>query len=209
MRITAALSTRGAVGELCIRRVQDFRSTEWPDADLSLRVDARADGSGSFEGWGCIFGVRDTYGTTFQAGCFREGGLDGTPYPLLWMHDGWSPLGTFTAEERTLGLWIAGEYDPTPDGQAARARAQSGSAPELSVGFVWLGDGGEDDPDLITSARLVETSQITLRMASVPGAQLQGVRATPAAALEEAAARTAAQRRAAALLALRLADLEA
>jgi hypothetical protein len=57
-----------------------------------------------------------------------------------------------------------------------RVRAKSGSAPELSVGFVWL-DSDADDENLITKARLVEGSQITARMASVPGSQISAVRA--------------------------------
>lgn len=171
---------RGARHQLVTRRTADWadaRSGRLRDLDLSLRVEQKDDGSGGFEGWGCVFGVRDTYGTTFDAGCFTTGGLDPSPYPYLAMHSPMAPIGTFTAEERAEGLWVAGEYDPTPEGQGWRQRALSGSAPELSVGFVWLDDGGDDDPDLITSARLVETSQIVLRMGSVPGAALQGVRA--------------------------------
>lgn len=198
------MNVRGNVGELCVRRTQDWLpnllGTDRTDLGaLGIRVTRAEDGSGAFEGWACIYGVQDTYGTTFQGGCFTEGGLDEAAYAYLAMHSPMLPLGTFVAEDRTEGLWIAGEYDPTPTGQEWRARALSGSAPELSVGFVWLGDGGEDDPNLITSARLVETSQIVVRMASVPGAQLQGVRATPVPD-------PLAQARAAALLQLRLTD---
>lgn len=169
-----AADVRGDVGGLCIRRGRDWAGT---DADsMFVRAQTSEDGSGGFEGWGVVYGVRDSYGTIFQTEAFTKGGLDEGAYPLLWMHNAAVPLATFVAEERPEGVWIAGEYDPTPDGQAARARALSGSAPELSVGFIWLEDGGEDATDLIVSARLVETSQITLRMASVPGAQIVGVR---------------------------------
>lgn len=202
------VNTRGQVGELCVRRTADWvpalLGTEQPGLGaLGVRVTRAEDGSGAFEGWACVYGVQDTYGTTFQQGAFTEGGLDEAAYAYLAMHQPMLPLGTFTAEDRAEGLWIAGEYDPTPVAQDWRARGITGSAPELSVGFVWLGDGGEDDPNLITSARLVETSQIVLRMASVPGAQLAGVRAgdeepTPADRLAVA--------RAKALLDLRLTE---
>lgn len=207
-----AIGTRGAVGDLVVRRLADWRATA--DAavvgDLQLRVQAQEDGSGAFAGWACIFGVRDSYGTTFQPGCFIEGGLDESAYAYLWMHSSHIPTGVFRAEERTEGLWIEGEWDPTPEGQTARARALSGSAPENSVGFIWLADGGEDDPDLITSARLVETSQITLRMAAVPGSVLQDVKsadlddvaAAAQAEVDAEAARIRAQARA--LLEMRL-----
>jgi HK97 family phage prohead protease len=184
MTLIRPTHTRGSRGQFLSRYAQDWRLDGDTPVDrqvnltLNVRQNEAEDGSGTFEGWACIYGVRDTYGTTFDAGCFTRGGLDESPYALLHMHSPLVPLATFTAEDRDQGLWISGTWDPTPDGQAGRARALSGSAPELSVGFVWLDDGGDDDPDLITSARLVETSQITLRMAAVPGAGFQGVRDT-------------------------------
>lgn len=201
------VNTRGRVGQLCVRRTADWVPGVVGVGNLSelgslgVRVNRKDDGSGSFEGWACIYGVTDTYGTTFQAGSFTEGGLDPAAYAYLAMHNPDQPLGTFTAEDRPEGLWIAGEYDPTPTAQEWRARALSGSAPELSVGFVWLADGGEDDPNLLTSTRLVETSQIVLRMASVPGAQLQAVRTT------EEEPDPLIRARSNALLALRLGEL--
>lgn len=148
---------------------------------LSMGLDLRADTDedGHFEGWLCRFDVDDSYGTQFKPGCFERGGLDEALYALLWMHDPTLPGATFTAEERTdgadSGLWIDGNYDVTQLGQDLRTRAKSGSAPGLSVGFVWR-DSDPDNENWITSARLVEGSQITARMASVPGAQLTAVR---------------------------------
>lgn len=204
--MTHLLGTRGKKGGLVVRRGSDWATR--PDGidtmRMAVRVEDVDDATGTFEGWGCIFGVEDSYGTTFQPGCFTQGGLDEAAYPLLAMHNPNVPLGTFTAEEREEGLWIAGQYDPTVDGQAWRARALSGSAPELSVGFIWR-NSDPDDEDLITDARLVETSQITLRMAAVPGAMLSAVRT-----MEEGDTYPdpdpEAVRRAHALLALRLVE---
>lgn len=152
-------------------------ATPVTDGGVDLRVAAKADGSGEFEGFLCRFNVRDSYGTTFKPGCFIEGGLDERLYALLWMHDPSMPGGTFSAREKgNEGLWIEGAYDNTQQGQDMRERAKTGSAPELSNGFVWLGSDADDD-DLITSARLVEGSQITARMAAVPGSQISAVRA--------------------------------
>jgi len=131
---------------------------------------------GTFEGYACVWGVQDSYGTSFRKGCFEDGGLDGEPYAYLWMHRSDEPIGTFTAKEDEHGLWVAGTYDATPDGQRARARAMSGSANGQSVGFIPL----MVDPDnetVFTQVRLVEVSQITRRMAAVPGAELTSVRA--------------------------------
>lgn len=142
---------------------------------IDLRAAAESD-SGAFEGYLCRFDVIDSYGTRFVPGCFERGGLDESLYALLFMHDPMLPGATFTAAERgTEGLWIEGHYDDTQLGQDMRKRAKSGSAPELSVGFIWL-DSDEDDENAITKARVVEGSQITARMASVPGSQISAVR---------------------------------
>lgn len=182
MRLQQTIATRGAVGELCFRRASDFTRADGTAAE-QLRVGPSEDAAnvGSFEGWACRYGVVDSYGTTFRAGSFAES-LSGD-YPMLWMHDTHEPIGVFTATDTAEGLWISGAYDPTDVGQRARARAVSGSAAELSVGFVWYA-GDPEDENLITGAKLVETSQITLRMAAVPGAQIEGVRELAAAQLD-------------------------
>jgi HK97 family phage prohead protease len=142
------------------------------DRALDLRS---VDDTGTFEGYACVFDTVDSFGTRFTPGCFTAGGLDERAYSLLWMHDPTMPGGIFTAREDDHGLWLEGSYDPTTLGQDMRARATSGSAPELSVGFVWR-QSDPDDEDAITNAQLVETSQITARMASVPGSQISAVR---------------------------------
>lgn len=145
------------------------------EGGIDLRAAAASD-SGAFEGYLCRFNVWDSYGTRFLPGCFERGGLDESLYALLFMHDPMMPGATFTAEERgDEGLWIEGQYDDTQLGQDLRVRAKSGSAAGLSVGFVWL-DSDPDDENSISSARMVEGSQITARMASVPGSQISAVR---------------------------------
>ncbi|MEU7155155.1 HK97 family phage prohead protease [Streptomyces chrestomyceticus] len=152
--------------------------------DIDLRA-ADAD-DGTFEGLACRYGVVDSYGTTFHQRVFRKG-LKGQ-YAMLFMHSPMQPVGTFTAEERDDGLYISGRYDDTAAGRDARTMARSGSAPELSVGFVRTDlpdwdklaemddDKRRDVMENIRSARLVEVSQITARMAAVPGSKLKTVR---------------------------------
>lgn len=156
---------------------------------LDMRVGEGEEGT--FEGYACLWNVTDSYGTRFVKGAFSAGGLDTSAYALLWMHDPWQVVGQFLAEEDNIGLRIAGAYDDTPEGQTARTRARSGSAPELSVGFVRTANDPQD-LDAITGAMLVETSQITARMAAVPGAALTAVRsktATPDQRVQAEAAR--------------------
>ncbi|MGW2379301.1 HK97 family phage prohead protease [Streptomyces sp. NPDC001658] len=159
----------------------EFRSLE----DVEWRVDEGSDGT--FAGYACRYGKKDSYGTTFHPGVFRKG-VDKQDYALLFMHSPYQPVGTFRAEEKSDHLWIEGRYDDTAAGRDARVMARSGSARELSVGFVrtdlpdWKKlyemeeDARKDILDNIRSARLVEVSQITARMAAVPGSKLKTVR---------------------------------
>lgn len=159
----------------------EFRSLE----DVQWRVDDAGDGT--FGGYACRYGKKDSYGTTFHPGVFRKG-VDKQDYALLFMHSPYQPVGTFRAEEKSDHLWIEGKYDDTAAGRDARVMARSGSARELSVGFVrtdlpdWKKlyemeeDARKDALENIRSARLVEVSQITARMAAVPGSKLKTVR---------------------------------
>ena len=144
-----------------------------PTEQLDLR--AAASGDGSFEGWANLYGQVDSYGTHWRKGSWTAGGLDAAPYALLWMHDPTRVLGHFTAREADQGLWISGAFDDTPDGQAGRARARSGSAQELSVGF-GQAITAEDDPTAFIACELMEVSQITARHASSPGAVITAAR---------------------------------
>lgn len=177
----------------------EFRSLD----DVEWRVAPGEDGT--FEGVACRFNVVDSYGTTFHPGAFKKGGLRGS-YALLFMHSPYQPIGTFTAEERADHLFITGRYDDTQAGQDARTMARSGSAAELSVGFVrtdlpkWEKIAEMSDEDRaelmknIRGARLVETSQITARMAAVPGSKLKTVRDALGALYTEAGEPSLAER---------------
>ena len=150
-----------------------------------FRVDEGQDGT--FEGVACQYGKKDSYGTTVHPGVFKRG-IDQGSYAYLFMHSPYDPIGTFRADEQPNHLHIVGAYDDTQAGRDKRAMARSGSARELSVGFVrtdlpeWkkLAEMGDEDRaevlENIRSARLVEVSQITARMAAVPGSKLKVVR---------------------------------
>lgn len=168
-----------------------------------FRVDEGQDGT--FDGVACQYGKKDSYGTTFHPGVFRRG-VDKGSYAYLFMHSPYDPIGTFRADEQSNLLHIAGAYDDTVSGRDKRAMARSGSARELSVGFVrtdlppWekIAEMGDDDrADLmenIRAARLVEVSQITARMAAVPGSKLKTVRSALGALYTETGEPTLAER---------------
>lgn len=159
-----------------------------------FRVDEDQDGT--FEGVACAYGKKDSYGTTFHPGVFKRG-IDKGSYAYLWMHSPYTPIGTFKADEQSSLLHIGGRYDDTVDGRDKRTMARSGSARELSVGFVrtdlppWeklaamTDEERADALENIRSARLVEVSQITARMAAVPGSKLKTVRSALGAMYSE------------------------
>lgn len=163
------------------------------------------DDDGTFEGVACQYGKKDSYGTTFHPGVFRRG-IDKGSYAYLWMHSPYEPIGTFKADEQTNHLRIGGRYDDTTAGRDARTMARSGSARELSVGFVrtdlppWeklakmTDEERRDVLDNIRSAKLVEVSQITARMAAVPGSKLKTVRSALSALYTEAGEPTLVER---------------
>ncbi|MFJ6143112.1 HK97 family phage prohead protease [Streptomyces anulatus] len=163
------------------------------------------DQDGTFDGIACQYGKKDSYGTTFHPGVFKRG-IDKGSYAYLWMHSPYTPIGTFRADEQANHLHIGGAYDDTQDGRDKRAMARSGSARELSVGFIrtdlppWekIAEMGDDDRadvlDNIRSARLVEVSQITARMAAVPGSKLKTVRSALGALYTETGEPTLAER---------------
>jgi HK97 family phage prohead protease len=174
------MATRSEQARSALLPVAEERPTDWRTvelADLELRAEGDDDGP-HFRGWACRSGVLDAYGTTFAAGCWAAGGLDDQAYALCWMHDPWVPVGVFTAAERSTGLWIEGRWDQTRDGRDGRTKAKTGSAPALSVGFR-SAIFDEDEPNKIVAARLVEVSQITARMAAVPGSKFTESRSTP------------------------------
>jgi HK97 family phage prohead protease len=150
-------------------------TNKWIAETRAVELRAIVGSDNSFEGIACRYGVEDSYGTTFVAGCFTRGGLDKGSYSLLWMHDPNRPVGTFTAVDAPGGLYIVGKWDDTAAGRDARMAAMSGSAGDLSVGFTWYQEPGQDE-DMITIARLQEVSQVTSRFGAVPGSVLTAVR---------------------------------
>jgi hypothetical protein len=103
-----------------------------------LKVDAS---SRTFDGYASVFGVRDTYGTTFVKGCFdrtlKEWRAKGKWPDFCLMHD-WSTLiGAFEEmREDDRGLYVRGRYVRSPFGDHGLALLAEGIATGLSVGFI-------------------------------------------------------------------------
>jgi HK97 family phage prohead protease len=164
-RVARTMPTRSSLAELEVRTVSM--------ADFQVR---NAEGAaGIFSGYANRHQTKDTYGTRWQEGAWKAGGLDSDPYPLLWMHDPWDPIGTVKAGEDSTGLEVEGRWDNSDEGKRARDRYESGSAVDLSVGFVTVQKDSKDK-GLVTSSKLKEVSQVTTRFGASPGSRIASVR---------------------------------
>ncbi|MCC2608382.1 HK97 family phage prohead protease [Neorhizobium petrolearium] len=68
---------------------------------------------GIFEGYGSVFGVRDSYNESVEPGAFvaslAKHRREGTMPLMLWQHDPWTPIGVWEElAEDGKGLWVKG-----------------------------------------------------------------------------------------------------
>ncbi len=110
--------------------------------DVPLKIKSVSD-TGEFEGYGSVFGVKDTYDDIVLPGAFgkslaawREKG--GMP-ALLWQHQMSEPIGVYTEiREDDTGLFVKGRLliDDDPLAKRAHAHMKAGSLSGLSVGYI-------------------------------------------------------------------------
>lgn len=131
---------------------------------FTMDVTAADGGARTIEGLAAVYGETVTLNGnrySFEPGSL---GLARARTPLLLGHDQSRPVGVLTESgERDDGLGVLFSIDPTPDGDAALAQAQSGSRGGLSIGaeidaFTEL-EGGVRS---VTAARVFEVSLVSL-----------------------------------------------
>jgi HK97 family phage prohead protease len=81
--------------------------------DFALHLVKEVDEDGTFEGYGSVFGVRDSYNEVVEPGAFVESlnrqKREGTRPKMLWQHDPWAPIGKWEdLAEDAKGLWGKG-----------------------------------------------------------------------------------------------------
>lgn len=141
------------------------------------------DETGTFEGYGSVFGVKDSYDEIVAPGAFADSiaahKTAGTMPALLWQHRSGEPIGVYTAiEEDGIGLKLRGQLAlKTQRGQEAYELLKMKAIRGLSIGFVTR----EDSFDRVSGIRtlkkvdLWETSLVTFP--ANPAAQVQVVKA--------------------------------
>jgi HK97 family phage prohead protease len=135
---------------------------------FALEVRAVGD-AGEIEGYGSVFGVKDSYDDVILPGAFkaslREHSEAGTMPALLWQHRADEPIGVWTAmSEDEQGLKVSGRLAlDTERGREAHALLKMGALNGLSIGFFareWTYDRGTEVRTL-TQIELWEVSLVT------------------------------------------------
>lgn len=100
-----------------------------------------ANDSGVIEGYGSVFGVRDSYDDVVAPGAFArtlgEAKLAGRMPAMLWQHRPDEPIGAWTEmREDDTGLFVRGQLADTQRGREARELVKLGALTGLSIGYV-------------------------------------------------------------------------
>jgi len=126
--------------------------------------------SGEFEGYGSVFGVKDSYSDIIVPGAFQKSLAawqeKGRMPALLWQHNMSEPIGIYTEmREDETGLFLKGRLliDDDPLAKRAHAHMKAGSLSGLSIGYV-LNDYDYDnqkDAFILKDIDLWEVSLVT------------------------------------------------
>jgi len=153
---------------------------------LTLRA---AGDDGAVEGYGGVFGQRDTYDDVISAGAFVASlaahRAAGTMPAMLWQHDPGEPIGVWSEMiEDERGLRVKGRLVLESErGRAAHALLKAGALNGLSIGFMakqWSYDR-ESEIRTLTEIDLWEVSLVTFpaqpkaRVTSVKSADVAGL----------------------------------
>jgi hypothetical protein len=136
--------------------------------DVGFQVKAVSE-DGMIEGYGSVFGVRDSYSDIVAAGAFAASlsahKAAGTMPALLWQHRADEPIGVWKSmDEDERGLAVRGQLAmDTVRGREAHSLLKMGALNGLSIGFYskqWKYDT-EQDVRTLTEVDLWETSLVT------------------------------------------------
>jgi len=137
--------------------------------DVALKIKSVSE-TGEFEGYGSVFGVKDSYSDIVVSGAFEKTLQDwnekGRLPAMLWQHDMSEPIGIYTEmKEDSNGLYVKGKLliDADPLAKRAHAHMEAGSLSGLSIGYTL--DDWEYDADkeafILKEIKLWEVSLVT------------------------------------------------
>ena len=154
---------------LCRKGTGQKRALKVRDFALSVKAEGVAD-DGTFEGYGSVYGVVDSYQEAVAPGAFAESLAElnskQRTVPVLWQHRQDQPLGVYTEiTEDETGLFVKGQLLIEAVGQAAEAHAlmKAGAVTGLSIGY-WVRESSFDEKTgvrTLIKLDLVEVSLVT------------------------------------------------
>ena len=124
---------------------------------------------GTVEGYGSVFGVKDSYADVIQKGAFDKSigaHKEAKSMPaLLWQHDASQPIGIWTEmSEDANGLKLKGKLAmDTVKGKEAHALLKMGAINGLSIGFMTKQSKYDEKTEIrtLTEVELWEVSLVT------------------------------------------------
>jgi len=124
---------------------------------------------GTVEGYGSVFGVKDSYADVIQKGAFiksiTEHRQAKTMPAMLWQHDSSQPIGIWTdMTEDANGLKLSGKLAmETVKGKEAHALLKMGAINGLSIGFMTKQSNYDEKAEIrtLTEVELWEVSLVT------------------------------------------------
>jgi len=156
---------------------------------LIVPFDMKAIGDGetrTFEGYGSVFGVLDSYADIVAPGAFKRSLKEATAVgrmpALLWQHDSSSPIGVYEAmHEDATGLYVKGRLSDTQLGREAYTLLKDGALSGLSIGFTTRKSKVDNESGVrtLTDVQLWETSLVTFP--ANDAARVTGVKAADGA----------------------------
>lgn len=133
---------------------------------------------GEFEGYGSVFGVKDSYDEIVAPGAFAESLASGKMPALLWQHRAGEPIGVYKSmSEDNIGLKVTGQLAlKTARGAEAYELLKMKAISGLSIGFMTR----EDSYDRVTGIRTLKKVDLwEVSLVTFPAndaARVQGVK---------------------------------
>lgn len=157
------------LGNLATKSFGSKRTLKVRDFALSVKAEGVAD-DGTFEGYGSVFGVVDSYQEIVAPDAFSESlaelSAKGRRVPVLWQHRSDQPIGVYSElKEDETGLFVKGQLlvDEVSQAKEAHALMKAGAVTGLSIGY-WIRESTYDEKTgirTLTKLDLVEVSLVT------------------------------------------------
>lgn len=151
-------------------RFGNKRALKVRDFALSVKADGVAE-DGTFDGYGSVFGVVDSYQEVVAPGAFTESlaelAAKDRKVPVLWQHRTDQPIGVYLElSEDDHGLKVKGQLlvDDVALAKEAHALMRAGAVTGLSIGY-WVRESSYDEKTGIRTLEkldLVEVSLVTM-----------------------------------------------